>query len=184
MENRIGFGRRLGAYVIDILFITGLAFIISSLFSDALWNFVMVSDEEYDQVSKLYGNFTDTMLTISVSASIIGFLYNLLEGFTGYTVGKLMLGIQIGNQGATKATMNTLMTRFAIKNIGTIISLVGIAVSVKMIGTVGSIFGFIILVGCFFVLGENKLAFHDMIAKTAVYRKDEIGQEPVSSTVE
>jgi len=183
MENRIGFGRRLGAYVIDFVIILGLAFILSNLLSEFLWNFVNVSDEEYDQVSKIYGNFTDTMLTISVSATLLGFLYNLLEGFTGYTLGKLMLGIQIGNQDGTFAAQNKLMLRYAIKNIGTIIGLIAIAISIKLVGTVGNILGFVIVIGCFFTLGENKLALHDMVAKTAVYRKNELGQEAVSQSV-
>jgi len=78
MENRIGFGRRLGAYVIDFVIILCLAFILSNLLSEFLWNFVNVSDEEYDQVSKIYGNFTDTMLTISISATLLGIYWKAL----------------------------------------------------------------------------------------------------------
>ncbi|MFA6402633.1 MAG: RDD family protein [Salinivirgaceae bacterium] len=174
MENRIGFGRRLGAFLLDIVFIAGLAFILSSLMNDFFQNFVDVSEEEYDQVSKIYGNFTDMMLAMGVSASLVSFLYNLVEGFTGYTIGKLILGIQVGNQDGTVASQNQLMIRFGIKNISGIIGLIGIALSIKWIGTVGSVFGFVILIGCFFVLAEAKLAFHDMLAKTAVFRKNEL----------
>jgi uncharacterized RDD family membrane protein YckC len=174
MENRIGFGRRLGAYLLDFLFIAGLAFIFSNLMNDFFQNFVDVSEEEYDQVSKIYGNFTDIILTMTISSSMVSFLYNLIEGFMGYTVGKLILGIQVGNQDGTFASQNQLMIRFGIKNMGTIIGLIGIALSIKWIGTVGSVFGFVILIGCFFVLADAKLAFHDMLAKTAVFRKNEL----------
>ncbi len=174
MENRIGFGRRLGAYLLDFVFIAGLAFILSNLMNDFFQNFVDVSEEEYEQVSKMYGNFTDIMLTMTVSASMVSFLYNLIEGFTGYTLGKFILGIQVGNQDGTIASQNQLMIRFGIKNIGTIIGLIGIAISIKWIGTVGSFLGFVIVIGCFFVLSENKLAFQDMLAKTAVFRKNEL----------
>jgi uncharacterized RDD family membrane protein YckC len=174
MENRIGFGRRLGAFLLDLVFIIGLSFILASLMNEFLQNFVNVSEEEYDQVSKLYGNFTDTMLAITVAVSIVSFLYNLVEGFTGFTAGKLLLGIQVGNVDGKKANLNQLMTRFAIKNIGTIIGLIGIALTIKWIGSIGNVFGFIILIGCFFVLSENKLAFQDMLAKTAVFKKSDI----------
>ena len=40
METRIGFGRRLGAYVIDISFIVGIAYILFSLFGDFFERFV------------------------------------------------------------------------------------------------------------------------------------------------
>lgn len=185
MEQRIGFGRRLGAYLIDFVFIAGLAFMLSSVMNDFLQNFVLMTDEEYEQAATLYKGFTDVMIAMSVASVIVSFLYNLLEGFTGYTLGKLMLGIQIGNQDGTFAAQNKLMLRYAIKNIGTIIGLIGIAISIKMVGTIGSIFGIVIVIGCFFTLGENKLALHDMIANTAVYRKNELGKESlVGSSVD
>lgn len=172
MDTRIGFGRRLGAYLIDVLIIMGLAFILSNLFASFLDNFVdysKISDQQLAQMQSVYGNFTDIMLTISVSIIFISFIYNLLEGITGYTLGKLLLKIQIGNQDGTKASQGKLMTRFAIKNISSIIGLIGLATMISSVSTVGQILGFIILIGCFFVLGESKLALHDVIARTAVY---------------
>ncbi|MDQ1265881.1 MAG: hypothetical protein QG635_1033, partial [Bacteroidota bacterium] len=32
----------------------------------------------------------------------------------------------------------------------------------------------IMIIGCFFVLSEKRQAFHDMIAKTAVYYKENV----------
>lgn len=177
MENRIGFGRRLGAYFIDFLFVLGIAFILSSLFGDFLEKFVdfsKITDEQLEQMQSIYGNFTDLMLTISVSSIVAGFIYNLVEGFTGYTLGKLMLGIQIGNQDGTPAEQNTLMVRFALKNISFIIGLIGAAAMISTINTVGTVLGIIVFIGCFFALGDKKLALHDMIAKTAVFRKSEL----------
>ena len=177
MENRIGFGRRFGAYVIDIIFIMGIGFILSSLYSDFFERFVdfsKMTEEQLEQMESIYGNFSDIMLTLSVTITLASFVYNLVEGFLGYTVGKLMLGIQIGNQDGTPAESGTLMTRFAIKNISTIVGLIGLAVMMSMLNTVGSVLGFVILIGCFFALGEKKLALHDMIAKTAVFRKTEL----------
>jgi uncharacterized RDD family membrane protein YckC len=69
------------------------------------------------------------------------------------------------------------MGRFAIKNISSIIGLIAIALMATTLNTIGSVLGFVIIIGCFFVLGESKLAFHDMLAKTAVYwRKDLEGE--------
>ena len=177
MENRIGFGRRFGAYAIDLFFIMGIGFILSSLSSDFFENFVdfsKMSEAQLDQMDSMYGNFSDIMLTLSVSATLASFVYNLVEGFLGYTVGKLMLGIQIGNQDGTPAESGTLMLRFAIKNISTLVGLIGLVIMVSMVSTIGSVLGFVIVIGCFFVLGEKKLAFQDMLAKTAVFRKTEL----------
>ncbi len=177
MENRIGFGRRLGAYIIDIIFIFGIGFILSSLYSDFFEQFVdfsKMTEAQLEQMDSMYGNFSDIMLTISISIILASFVYNLVEGFLGYTVGKLMLGIQIGNQDGTPAEMGILMTRFAIKNISTVVGLVGLAVMVSVVSTISTVLGIVIIIGCFFALGEKKLALHDMIAKTAVFRKNEL----------
>ena len=34
----------------------------------------------------------------------------------------------------------------------------------------GSLAGLVIFVGCFFVLGQNRQAIHDLVAQTAVYK--------------
>jgi len=177
METRIGFGRRLGAFVIDVIISMGLTFIVVSLWGTIFENFVdwsKFTDEVISQMNTIYGNFTDTIIYMSVAGSLISFLYFIIEGFTGYTIGKLMLGIQVGTQEGIPADQGKLMIRFAFKNISAIVGLIGIASMISIIGTIGSVLGFIIIIGCFFALGENKLALHDMLAKTAVYRKNEL----------
>lgn len=177
METRIGFGRRLGAYVIDFIFILGIAYILGSLFGDFFENYVdfsKIGEAELNQFESMPGNLGVIMLTLSITITITSFIYNLVEGFLGYTVGKLMLGIQIGNQDGTPAKMETLMIRYAIKNISTLVGLIGIALMASMVNSIGSGLGIVILIGCFFALGEKKLALHDMIAKTAVFRKAEL----------
>lgn len=177
METRIGFGRRLGAFVIDVVISSGLAFIVVSIWGSLFENFVdwsKFSDEVIGQMSTIYGGFTETIIYMGVAGTLVSFLYFIIEGFTGYTIGKLMLGIQVGTQEGKPADQSKLMVRFAIKNISTIVGLISTATMISVIGTIGSVLGFIVLIGCFFVLGESKLAFHDMLAKTAVYRKVEL----------
>ena len=38
-----------------------------------------------------------------------------------------------------------------------------------------SIYGLVISIGCFFVLGESRQAFHDLAAGTAVFRRAGLG---------
>ncbi len=175
--ERIGFGRRLGAAIIDGLILTGLAYIIIFAIPNILENLVdwsKISEDSIEQMEAIYGNFANTMMLMAPAIAIASFLYNLLEGFKGYTLGKLMLGIQIGNQDGTQASVNKLMLRFSIKNISTILNLIAITTFIGFIDSIASFLGLVIFIGCFFVLGEKKLAFHDMIAKTAVYKKSDI----------
>lgn len=186
METRIGFGRRLGAYVIDIVFVFGIAFILGSLFGEFFERFIdwsEITDEQIAQTEMVFKGFANFIFTLGATATIAAFVYNLLEGFTGYTLGKLMLGIQIANQDGTKAEQGKLMLRFAIKNISTIVGLIGIAIMVSMVNNIGSVLGFIIFIGCFFAIGEKKLALHDMLAKTAVYRKKELEDGSAADTI-
>jgi uncharacterized RDD family membrane protein YckC len=179
MENRIGFGRRLGAYLIDLLIILGLAYIVASISGSFFERFVDFSKFTDAQLEVFDGkpNLWLFSVIVPVTAVLMSFIYNLVEGFTGYTFAKYLLGIQIGNQDGTKASQGKLMGRFAIKNISSIIGLIAIALMATTLNTIGSVLGFVIIIGCFFVLGESKLAFHDMLAKTAVYwRKDLEGE--------
>lgn len=180
MENRIGFGRRLGAYLIDFLIILGLAYIVAVISGTYFENFVDWSKFSEAQLEVFEGkpNLWLFSVIVPITAVLMSFIYNLIEGFTGYTPAKYLLGIQVGNQDGTKASQGKLMIRFAIKNISSIVGLIAIALVASTLSTVGSVLGFVIFIGCFFVLGESKLALHDMIAKTAVYWRKDLEGEP------
>ncbi|HWZ29477.1 MAG TPA: RDD family protein, partial [Gemmatimonadales bacterium] len=109
-----------------------------------------------------------------IAAAVVGTIYFLIEGFTGWTLGKLLLGIQVGNQDGTRASMGQLLARYALKNCNYILKILAVATGVRILATLGSLGALAILIGCFFVLGSSKQAFHDMIAKTAVYPRAQL----------
>lgn len=109
-----------------------------------------------------------------VAAFLIGTVYFLIEGFTGYTLGKLILGIRVASDDGTAAPITKLLGRFVIKNIGYVLGVTAALTGVRALATLGNIGSLIILVGCFFVLGMKRQAFHDMIMGTAVYPKGTI----------
>ncbi|RLD23324.1 MAG: hypothetical protein DRI71_05535, partial [Bacteroidetes bacterium] len=79
-----------------------------------------------------------------------------------------------GDEAGAQAGSGKLMTRAAIKYISTITALLAGLTGVVMIGTFGSFLGFTVFVGFFFILGEKKQGFPDMIAKTAVFNKTDL----------
>ncbi len=172
-QNRVGFGLRLAAYIIDNIFVLALGYTVSLLAPQFIESIM-----DYTQLNMLEGNpmynFVETMTKISMGAIFAGLLYNLVEAFAGYTLGKFIIGIQIANSDSTFATPNSLIIRYLIKNISTIFSLIAIVPALLFFSKVGSLLGLIITVGCFFVLGEKRQAFHDMIAKTAVFKRIDI----------
>ena len=100
---------------------------------------------------------------IALVASLAGIAFTsiffyVLEGFTGQTPGKMILGITVANMNGEKASIDKLLLRAFIKITGSFVGIIGL----------------IIFVGCFLVLGEKKQALHDIICKTAVYKKSDI----------
>lgn len=178
MEQRIGFGLRLGALLLDCI----LVFVLSWLGAGTIGGMLggtaasMAADAmagaDTTQVNMaVVGGIVGAILGVFIAAAVIGTLYFLIEGFTGFTLGKLILGIRIANADGTAASVPTLLGRYLLKNCNLVLSLVSIVTGVAALSTLGRIGGLIIFVGCFFTLGAAKQAFHDMIMKTAVYPK-------------
>ena len=177
MENRIGFGPRLGAWLIDCVIVAVLAFLGGSAVGGLLGAGAgaAMSGGDSDQMKGMaMGGFIGAMIGIIVAAALIGLVYNLIEGFTGWTLGKLLLGIQIGDQSGSKASTGQLLERYALKNCSFILTVLAVLTGVSLLKTIGNLGGLAILIGCFFVLSSSHQAFHDMIAKTAVYKRSQL----------
>lgn len=168
---------RLGAWLIDCVIVAILAFLGGSTIGGMLGAGAgaAMSGGSSDQMKGMaMGGFVGAMLGVVVAATIIGLVYNLIEGFTGWTLGKLMLGIQVGDQSGTKASMGQLLGRYALKNCSFILTILSVATGVTLLKTIGNLGGLAIFIGCFFVLSGSRQAFHDMIAKTAVYKRSQL----------
>jgi uncharacterized RDD family membrane protein YckC len=180
MEQRIGFGMRLGAYLIDLVIVCVLSFVGgtfvagmlgiagSTALSDAALN---TSADSLAVGMAAVGGMLGAVIGFVAAIALIGVVYFLIEGFTGYTLGKLILGIRVANADGTKAGIGTLLGRFALKRIDLIFMLAAVVTTTWSLLRVGQLAGLIMFIGCFFVLGVKKQAFHDMIMKTAVYPK-------------
>ena len=177
--ERIGFGRRLGAYLLDVV-VAGIGGFVIGIFAGAGLTALFFASEMNEGMEEaealgggmvaLLGGFIGT-----IAGMMLIFLFiMLLEAFTGQTVGKMILGIKNGDEDGAAAGSGKLITRAAIKYIGTILALVAGLTGVIMIGTIGQLLGFAVFIGFFFILGEKKQGFHDMIAKTAVYNKSDL----------
>ncbi|WP_018341850.1 RDD family protein [Cytophaga aurantiaca] len=186
MENttevtRVGFGSRLGALLLDVVIVFGISFVLSPILGGFLGAAAATATAEAagstgadPAVAAAAGGIIGTFLALIVVLPLVYVVYYLIEGLTGITLGKLILGIKVANQDGTAAPIGTLITRWAVKASGNILSLLGAILGVAILGTVGSIVGLVIFIGCFFVLGAKKQALHDLVAKTAVFKKSDI----------
>ncbi|MDR0926395.1 MAG: RDD family protein [Ignavibacteria bacterium] len=176
---RIGFGRRLGAYFLDNLFVV-FFLLIAAVATGLVEEMFAVLPADISQMAtdmKQINQFSDwvwhrfTPLSIAVT-----FIYYSMEVIFAQSLGKIVLGIIIGAADKKPATLPQLLVRFATKQSSTIMTLVVLITSVQFINNIASFFNIVIFIGCFFVLGESKTALHDKIAGTAVYFKDELAQ--------
>ena len=175
METRIGFGKRLGALLLDCVIVAVLVVVLGGMVGGMLGltaGSVMGASGGGDAASGAMGGaMLGSIMGMSAAAAVIGLAYFLLEGFTGYTVGKLLLGIRIANEDGTQAAVPTLLSRWAVKNINFLLTVVATITGISALTTLGKLGGLVVFVGCFMALGMSRQALHDRILKTAVYPK-------------
>ena len=179
MENRIGFGPRLGAYVIDIIFVWILASLFSamvpSLLADAAQKQVDATVSSNPMVASVY---TGEMLKMLISVIRVALFVNLArliyfstEIFLGASVGKLLLGLKIVSVDGTDASTGVLFGRYLLKHIGKVCTVMSLICLPALFNASGSLFGFVIFVGCFFAAGDRHQTIHDMLCRTIVVKK-------------
>jgi len=171
VEKRIGFGKRLLAYLIDIVLVLALSMVLGPIIGGVLGGAAGAAGSGGGADAAVAGGIMGTIIGAVAASAFIMVFYFIIEGFVGATLGKMILGIKIGTADGKNGSTGLYLTRYAIKNIGSLVAVIGLIVSVEIIGTIGSLLGLVILLGCFMALSSGKQALHDIAAKTAVYKK-------------
>lgn len=178
---RVGFGKRLGAFVIDVIIVILLSTLLMLILPyeglDSIIGAILSGDLEALQgmEENALAIAQDNMIPELVSNTIL-LLYWALEAFLGFTVGKKLLKIKIADVNL-RHNKKALWTRFLVKHSYSIIGLLAIPFGFVVMTAVGLVTGllfFVIVIGCFFVLGARKQALHDMIAGTAVFNDESL----------
>ncbi len=179
MAERIGFGLRLGAFIIDIILTWIVAIVISRIFPDLFLNSVQTSLA--NMISKnqfLASVYDEQTLPIVISFSRVVLIVNIArllvflpEIFCSASVGKMLFKLQIVSADGVKADVGMLVWRYVVKHIGKITALLAMIVLPALFNTLSTLLGFVVFVGCFFAAGERHQALHDVIFRTAVTRR-------------
>jgi len=182
-QQRVGFGTRLIAYFIDTLIIVILEWpvtIFLAVFGMASGGAVGASIGS-NNVEAVAGGFVGALLG-SIGFTLVGMiafivLYFAIEIFTGYTLGKYIMGVKIYNQNGQKPSMQESLMRFGIKSshfILVTLTFVFLFISptlANIFNILGLTVGTIVFLGYFMALGQHKQALHDKLSKTAVYKR-------------
>jgi uncharacterized RDD family membrane protein YckC len=176
---RVGFGKRLGAFVLDLLFLMILSLIIMTI-TGVFDEFIAMAEQisksgsfDFSIMQNLEENYPG-IEAATLWNVIAALLYWAIEGMTGASPAKHALGLMIGSENRNKANSGELWSRFLYKNLNTIFSLLFVLTATYAFDLLSSLLSLAFFIGCFFVLGVRRQSFHDILSKTAVFHKDVI----------
>jgi uncharacterized RDD family membrane protein YckC len=181
---RVGFGKRLLAFLIDGLItmtlVVGAAILVMTL-GIPTGGFI---ESQLDDIATMYDimgiptsaieNIRTFLGGILVSSLVMSFFYPLIEGITGASPGKRVLRIMVANADGTAGNTTVYLRRFAVKNISNILQIVALLPGLAFFEGFGFVLSLVIFFGCFAVLGASRMALHDIIAQTAVFHREDI----------
>lgn len=189
VEKRVGFGPRLGAYLIDGIVIGVVYYILAMILTGVLVNMIVGNVESLDPGQDLESAMASmaalavagvaAMMTIYGLAGTLYFV--LLEGMMGASVGKMALGLKIAS--ADGNGKGGLMKRAIIKASPYVLMFViGILVFItKSIGLMTIMYvaaglaNLFVIISMFMALRESKQALYDSMSDTAVFKKADVG---------
>lgn len=182
VAERKGFGPRLGAILVDMVFTIIGGVVVGAVLGGTLGALAGagaassegLSGEEAEAAAAVAG-VLGGMIGIVLGVALVGILYGLIEAFTGASPGKMLIGLKIANADGTVASIGKLLGRYAIKNVLMLSSLLAALTGVAALGQLGGLLGLVVFIGCFFALGSARQALHDMIVGAAVYAKSDVG---------
>lgn len=105
--------------------------------------------------------------------ALVGILYCLIEGLTGASPGKRILGLVVAYPDGTFADVRLWIKRACLKYSASLLGALVLITGLTELESVGNLVSLIVLLGCLGAFGASRLALHDIIAGSAVfYRRD------------
>jgi uncharacterized RDD family membrane protein YckC len=183
MENRVGFWPRVAATVIDFVLVALLALLIKRFVEAALPGVyaAKIAQATADPRAGAAPAFFVGVAGWGVAAGLIGPFYGLIEGLTGRSPGKMVVGLRVVDEAGQAAPIGTLLVRFLVKSSSSLIAFVALFAGAHALDLVSQIVAWGIMLGFFLVLTKSRQALHDKIAGTAVLRKSDVGAPALSS---
>ena len=178
MTERVGFGKRLWAFIIDVIAGSIGGMILGAVFGGLLGGAVAAeagaasgeagAAEVAGALGGVFGAFAGAIVGIAFAGVIIA----VWEACTGAAIGKMALGIKIKSADGSPASFGKRLVRSLFKYNAQVLGVLTVLTGIEALESVGNIGMFVMAIGCLLVLGGEKQALHDKLAGTAVYPKD------------
>ena len=172
MTERVGFGKRLWAFIIDVI-----AGSIGGMILGAVFGALLVGGAVADKAGAREGagalaGFFGALAGAFVGIAFAGVIIAVCEACTGAAIGKMTLGIKIKSADGSPASFGKRLVRSLFKYNAQVLGVLTVLTGIEALESVGNIGMFVMAIGCLLVLGGEKQALHDKLAGTAVYPKD------------
>ncbi len=178
---RVGAGPRLAAALLDYVLST-IAVTVAA-WNGWGWPTVVHHLPGSSDVLAMYEPVEDMLVELGMAQGVMGLLgatalislvYPLVEGFTGSSPGKWVLGLQIGFPDGSRGTRTLYLRRFAIKFVRPLLGALAALTGLGFMGMLAGPAGLVISMGTLLLFADHKQALHDKLAGTAVYRRAEL----------
>lgn len=186
-DRRVGFGPRLGAWLLDQIGLwittTIIVFIVQAIQLPQT-AFMAESLKELLAQLKAMGLPRDVLKDIMpyivpmIYAGLISpIVYWTIEARSGASPGKRILKLRIGREDGAIAQPSVILMRTIIKLSDRILKLIVLIpvpdIIARGVNSASSLVELVLIIGCLVVLSAKKQALHDMIAHTAIFRTNE-----------
>jgi len=179
LELRAKFGKRFLASLVDFLLVAVIILVIYKFngFLDAygeLFQDIRNAGADAELINSLQNEFYRSNLINMAIPSFISFLYFLSEALIGISLGKYILGLKIAKSNGEVALAKQLWIRYIVKNSTGVLTLFWLMTNLSIINIINTIWGFVLFFGFFLILTQNRQNIQDIVAKTAVFKVDDL----------
>jgi uncharacterized RDD family membrane protein YckC len=170
--SRVGFGPRLEALFLDKLILTIVILIIIIITESAdIFRLLITRERILENLHIVYGDIFLYIMIFCFFNIMLSPLYGLIEVFAGSSYGKRILGYKIAFEDGTSGNFSLYLKRWILTNSSVILFFINSFMEISWFDYLIIFISTVYFIGCFFALGSHKQSLHDMILKTAVYKK-------------
>ena len=179
--ERVGALPRLAAAILDYVLSTLLTMVVA--WKGWGWQALVKNVQGLEELMSLYEPVEEALVEAGLSGGVMGLLgatalmsvvYPLVEGLTGASPGKWILGLRVGRQDVASGDVALYLKRFVVKFIRPVMMALSAATGMGMLAWLSGPAGTVMAAGTLLLLASHKQALHDKLAGTAVYRRMEL----------
>ena len=179
--ERVGALPRLAAAILDYVMSTLLTMLVA--WKGWGWQALVQNLQGLEELMSLYEPVEEALVEAGMTGGVMGLLgatalmsvvYPLVEGLTGASPGKWILGLRVGRQDGESGDVVLYMKRFVVKFIRPVMMALSAATGIGVLAWLSGPAGTVISAGTLLLLASHKQALHDKLAGTAVYRRMEL----------